>query len=384
MSKKQPSTTKQVTEVKLPKWVEEASQGNYKLAEQLASRPYVGYEGPQVADQSQLTKDSYGLLKANIGAQDPLYENAADLYGRVTQLDPYYQRAQDLYDESAGPFDVTPYMNPYIENVENRAISNAERAITGQLAQNTDKARAAGAFGGSRGAVVDAVTRAEGARGIGDLSAQLRKEGFDTAASNFWKGAANKQAAASGIISGANTQGQGWRDAASGFLNTAQGRQQSVLADVAALSGAGKEDQAYRQSLIDADKAKFEEMKGHDVEQLNLRLAALGMSPYGKTESTTKTATQGSAGSDWATTLLGGFKLLAGLSDRRDKTDIKSLGRRSRAGLPLYAYRYKGDPKSYPKIIGPMAQDVEKAYPELVSEVGGHKIVHGLGILSDA
>jgi hypothetical protein len=37
----------------------------------------------------------------------------------------------------------------------------------------------------------------------------------------------------------------------------------------------------------------------------------------------------------------------------------------------MYSFRYKGDPKTYPKMIGPMAQEVEKKYPEHVARVGG-------------
>jgi hypothetical protein len=72
--------------------------------------------------------------------------------------------------------------------------------------------------------------------------------------------------------------------------------------------------------------------------------------------------------------LSGGLSLL---SDRRDKTDIKKLGKDEATGIDLYAYRYKSDPKFYPKIVGPMAQDIEKARPDLVSEIGGHKVISG-------
>jgi hypothetical protein len=37
----------------------------------------------------------------------------------------------------------------------------------------------------------------------------------------------------------------------------------------------------------------------------------------------------------------------------------------------MYSFRYKGDPKSYPKVVGPMAQDVQKKYPGHVAEIGG-------------
>ena len=55
------------------------------------------------------------------------------------------------------------------------------------------------------------------------------------------------------------------------------------------------------------------------------------------------------------------------LSDRREKTEIKPLGKSgSILGLKTYSYKYKGDDK---KRIGVMAQDVQKVLPEAVEEV---------------
>jgi hypothetical protein len=41
----------------------------------------------------------------------------------------------------------------------------------------------------------------------------------------------------------------------------------------------------------------------------------------------------------------------------------------------MYAYRYMGDPKTYPKAVGPMAQDVEKRYPGSTMEVDWHMVI---------
>lgn len=87
--------------------------------------------------------------------------------------------------------------------------------------------------------------------------------------------------------------------------------------------------------------------------------------------------------------LLGGlFGLggkLIGLSDRRTKTDIQKVGKDDRTGLPLYAFRYKGDPKTYPKMVGPMAQDIEKVNPGAVINTNGIKLVDfGKALLGEA
>lgn len=68
-------------------------------------------------------------------------------------------------------------------------------------------------------------------------------------------------------------------------------------------------------------------------------------------------------------------------SDEREKTDIKKLGKDPETGLMLYAYRYKGDPKTYSKVVGPMAQDIEKDDPDAVREVGGKKIVNAFAMM---
>ena len=61
-----------------------------------------------------------------------------------------------------------------------------------------------------------------------------------------------------------------------------------------------------------------------------------------------------------------------GLSDRRAKTDITEIGK-SYDGLPLYRFRYIGDPELR---VGVMAQDVEKVRPDAVMEIEGLKHVN--------
>ena len=66
-------------------------------------------------------------------------------------------------------------------------------------------------------------------------------------------------------------------------------------------------------------------------------------------------------------------------SDRRLKTDTHQ-GRHARSGIGIHAYRYKGDPKTYPKVVGPMAEDVAKKFgPASVAKIpgsGGKMAVH--------
>jgi len=341
-SKAAPAQATEVKQTQLPAWVEQASQQNYELAKNVSSRPFEQYQGNRVAAESPLTQQGYGMAAAGSGA-NPLYDESAG-----------------LYRQAAGPLDINKFLNPYTAEVETNAINNANRALTGQLGSIADKQRAARAFGGSRAGIENAVTRAEGVRGIGDLSAQLRHQGFTTATDTALKDRAGVQASAAGLG------------------NVAQGKDASWLQQLQSLFMGGQQQQGYGQKIIDADMAKWGEARNAPIEDLNIRLAALGMSPYGKTEIGNKTSTAEKQGTDWATLGLGVAKTALPflLSDRTMKTDIKKVGDDPLAGIPIYSYRYKGDPKSYPKVVGPMAQDIEKKFPSAVKKVGRYKTVN--------
>lgn len=422
-SSSQPAKTEQVTKVELPKWVDEASRGNYELAKQIASKPLSQYEGARVADQSDLTTKSYDYMTKNLGASDPLYQQAAgilsdtntnanaafgkganylDAAGSIdvgATVDPYFQGAKGMLDQAAAGPDINKFLNPWTAEVENNAMSNLERQRKSAIGSLADKAASSGAFGGSRQGLTEAVTNSETARQAGDLSASLRQQGWDTATANAFSDvqrmlntaggytsaggtlgnlALGEQTNLTGIGNAFNNQagtiGSTGTNIASGLTDVGKTRQAGVLADAGMLSGMGQEEQVNRQKQIDADMAKFYEARDYDTEGLNVRLSALGMSPYGKTESTTKTGTSEQQGTDWATTGLGVMSALPALmgmfSDRRAKTDVEKVGDDPGTGVPLYAYRYKSDPKSYPKVVGPMAQDVEKKYPGSTKKVG--------------
>jgi hypothetical protein len=165
--------------------------------------------------------------------------------------------------------------------------------------------------------------------------------------------------------------------------NLAQQTQQAGLTDVGAISAVGGQRQALEQQQLQDAYRRFAEERDYPTQALNMRLAALGATPYGQTSTTTAPGQGGSnllAGLGGAGSFMAGAAQLLpflGLSDERMKTDIKKVGKDEDTGLNLYSYRYKGDPKTYPKVVGPMAQEVEKKFPEMVKEVAGRKAVEG-------
>lgn len=74
------------------------------------------------------------------------------------------------------------YFSPYIDTVVNNAATDIGRMEARQQAENAAKASSMGAFGGSRHGIVEALTASEAQKNIGDLSGQLRHQGYTTAA----------------------------------------------------------------------------------------------------------------------------------------------------------------------------------------------------------
>jgi hypothetical protein len=78
--------------------------------------------------------------------------------------------------------DLNAYMNPYIDAVVNDQIADIERAGAMQLNRNAAALRDAGAFGGSRHGVIDALTNSEIQRNVGQASNAGRAQAFNIAA----------------------------------------------------------------------------------------------------------------------------------------------------------------------------------------------------------
>jgi hypothetical protein len=105
---------------------------------------------------------------------------------------------------------------------------------------------------------------------------------------------------------------------------------------------------------------------------------------YGGTTEATSTAPRRSLGVGDALGGIGGLAGILGmtgafgpagwlgLSDRRTKTDVHKVGELN-SGLPVYTYRYHGDPETR---MGVMADEVEKVAPAAVGRIGPFKAVN--------
>lgn len=384
-----------------------------------------------------LTAKSYGQ---SIEGTDKMIRSGQDWLTQAAGQNIRDVNAQTMEDKLAN---IGGYMNPYVNNVVDAASKNYQHQFEQNLNNINDRAASANAFGNSRRNVMQGAAAAENSRLFGDFSANQYANAFDKAAgyaakdidndltsqrSNQATDLARQQqmasignAAMSQGYQGQNLAQQGYRDAgqlanaeANNTLNLQRNQiaagaaqaqmgdqlQNQYIRDATLQNAFGGQQRDLQQAQLAADRAEWDRQQNYDLQMLNTRLAAGGMVPHGQTQTTTQTGGQSSSGLSTAlgiggmlTSLLaapmtGGTSLLGMMipgSDEDMKTDIKPAGKDKETGVPLYSYRYKGDPKTYPKVVGPMAQDVEKIAPEMVQRYGKYKTVNlGFGPMKRA
>lgn len=173
-----------------------------------------------------------------------------------------------------GP-NIDQFMNPYTSAVTGRALSDLERQR--QMAINTTGAQAtqAGAFGGSRHGVAEALTNEAFANQGANTFTNLQQQGFNTAL-----GAAQQQQQ---MQLGAANQLGNLAQMGYGFGQGVTQQQQAY----------GTQQQALQQALIDAAKAQYAGFTGAPQQSLALPLAALGASTPAAGSTTTNSQSPG-------------------------------------------------------------------------------------------
>jgi hypothetical protein len=470
MGKSAPKNQTVTNVTKLPEWVENASQDNYNSAVNIANNLAQPFTGNMVAGINNGYYNAANAMTAEYAnAASPYMLDAMGMATQAGGYQPLNVTADQIGYQGVSSNNISAdnvnaqtflnnqqnlqaYMNPMLANVENYALENVDRQRQLALNQTGDQAASTGAFGGSRQAIREAVTNAESARNAGQISAGLRADAYNNAQnlmqgdfnrmlqgdlanqqSNLAASRSNQEAALraalanqqAGLTSSAANQqanlqallanqqagltSNQQRLAASGVLGSLAGQYQQLgLQGAGAMASLGDFQRNYEQQLLNQEAARYDAQRNYPLEQLNIKMSALGMSPYGKSTSTTGPAqTQGAnygmqalggalSGAQLGSSLFGASGALSGLgissgagtgitallgallpfSDETEKTDVKKVGTDPETGVGIYAYRYKGDPKSYPKVVGPMAQEIEQKYPDQVVNVGGKKAVN--------
>jgi hypothetical protein len=323
------STTTQKTEI--PPEVMARYNAVNARAESVASQPFQAYTGQFVADLSPTQKAGIAGTNAAANAAQPYYNTAAGLT---------LGGAQDV--GRLTPEQIAQYQNPYIQSVINPTLTALQQQQGQERSNLASNAIRSGGFGGDRLGLERANLARQQTLGTAQAISPLFAQGYQQAVNT----AQGQQGVVAADLARRMQAGQQYA-----ALGT--GAQGAALQGAAAQMQAGQQEQATQQADLTAKYQQFLQERGFPYQQAQF-LANIAMGTGALSGSTTTTTGPSSF-----------------FSDRRLKEDVRVVGKTS-DGQPIYTYKYKGDPQTH---MGLMAQDVEKKHPEAVGLAGGYKTV---------
>jgi len=320
---------------------------------------YVPYPGQVIAPFSPEQEAAYQATVAQQGQTASFTTPAAQLAGLAAL------RPSDA--------EVASYMNPYAAQVIDRTERERRRAAEQERQAAAARAVQAGAFGGSREAILEAERRRNLEQGIADIRAGGLAAAYDNA------------------LKQAQAQRRTQLDASRNLTTLGQVAPAGSAQEAARLEAVGAARQQQAQTELDIGQRRF--LEERTFPERTLTQYSEFIQPTQRQLGAAGTLTTTTPGAARPTYLQQGLQAagtamqVAGMfggSDPKIKTDISKIGMDDATGLAMYSFRYKDDPKTYPKVIGPMSTEVKEKYPELVSEVDGIEVVDFGGLASIA
>jgi len=230
----------------MPRWIDDFAQQTLSNAGNISTRKYVPYTGETVAGATPDQQASWDFTRGRL----------------ATGADQIEQARQQLVNL---PQTAQQYYNPWLQEVEQNAIANLQRQGDLSLHNIGANARNVSAFGGARQGLQEGVLQSEVARQAGDMSAQLRNQGWTMAMNTAVQ----------------NAQAQ---------AGMASQEQQVALQAGSALNQAGAQQQAQQQAGLTDQYQRWLQQQQYPLQQLQIRLAALQGVPYMPTAGKAKEA----------------------------------------------------------------------------------------------
>ena len=284
------SNTTQATAT-LPAWQEAQFKELFAAGKGMAQQPFVPYTGPQVAgfnpDQLRQFQATRGMFESG-QAYDPTQalQGMAQEQFRPT-IAPVTGYQAPTIEATAGPQaaqigqvstpqfqgllgqDIGAYQSPYQQQVIDLAMGDIQKQADIARGGAQDRAIRAGAFGGSRSAILESESQTPYAEAMAQTAAGLRQSGFQQA-----------QAAAQGDV--ARQQQMAMfapqfdlqaRQQQAGLLGGLQGQQ---MQNLGLLGGIGQQQQGLQQAGLGVARNEFDRALGYGQQQIGLLQGGMG------------------------------------------------------------------------------------------------------------
>ena len=253
----------QTTSVELPAWQQQQMQDIYAAASGVAQQPFVPYTGAMVAgfnpDQLRQMQATRGLFET--GMQ---YDPITGLQELAQAQAPTVGPVQSLLD-----VDIGAYQSPFQQQVIEQSMADIQRQADIARTGAQERAIRAGAFGGTRSALLEAESQRPYVEQMARTSAGLRQAGFEQA-----------QRAAQADIERQQRMAMfapelelRARQQQAGLLGGLGGEQMQRLG---LLGGIGTQQQMLQQQALQAARGEFERALGYGPQRIGILQAGMG------------------------------------------------------------------------------------------------------------
>ena len=245
-----------VNKSEIPQWVQEAGQRNLAAAYDVSRSLQGPYEGQRVAAMTPGQIGTIGSIANNYAMAQPAYAYAQQMAAQAGGYQPTQVQAGQLASS-----DLSPYMNPYTQNVLQTSLDTLNQQRLTGLNQASDAAIKARAFGGSRQAIQEAVVNAAAQQQAGQLAANLMSQNFAQAQAAA-QGDIQRQMAAQQLNQAAGLQGAGLGISGAQALGGLAGAgQQAFLTGATGSLAAQSAIQQQQQAELDAAMQAYKEQQ---------------------------------------------------------------------------------------------------------------------------
>ena len=280
-----------VNKTEIPEWVQAAGQRNLAAAYDVSKYMPGPYTGQRVAAMAPGQISTIGAIANNYAMSQPAYAYAQQMAAESGGYQPTQVEAGQLANT-----DLSPYMNPYTQSVIQSSLDTLNQQRQTGLNAAQEAATKARAFGGSRLGIQEGVVNAAAQQQAGQLASQLYGQNFAQAQAAA-QGDIGRRMEAQRLNQAAGISGAGLGLTGAQTLgNLAGAGQESFLTGATGALAAQTAIQQQQQAELSAAQQAYTEAQQFPLQQLQIPIQALGITPYGQTNTQTKSGGESSSG----------------------------------------------------------------------------------------
>lgn len=265
------------TSASLPAFQEEQFKKLFAAAQGVSQQPFIPYTGPMVAgfspDQLRQFQATRGLFESSMAA-DP----TRAMQRLAGEARPVTGPAASLLGQ-----DIGAYQSPYQQQVIDATMKDIQRQADVARGGAQERAIRAGAFGGSRSAILESESQRPFVEQMAKTSAGLRQAGFEQAQRAAEADVARQQQ----MAMFAPELDLRARQQQAGLLGGLQGQQFQTLG---LLGGMGAQQRGLQQQAIDAQRGEFFRALGYGPSQIGLLQGGMGTPLVSQTQTQSQKA----------------------------------------------------------------------------------------------